>query len=363
MQLNFFMKIILFIPIFFTLCSFSFSYAKPNTSINRTSKQITDRFFLFIITCILIYITGFRSRDGLSFDYGNYESIYYGFKELSWKEAIRSGKGELLFSLLYKACGELTNYNIVAFMFIIAVLTIIPIAVYFYTESQNPWFSILLLVTIGSYWTSFNTARQYLAAAMYISTYKYIQNRKFWRYFFLVLVITMVHFSTIAMLPFYWLLNIRWDFKRKAGKCFLLIILITASVLFCTKTVKRIIPSYYMILDLMQSASVSQLVRPAVVLIFMLLNIRILSLEEKKDAFYFNCCFFYFLIFSMTLSFKIFQRWSYFIVFPTLIAVPNTIHRIKSKDERLFYYFVFIIFSVFYSFETLKNVTYTFFWD
>ena len=364
--MNLLIQIVLAIPCFYVLCNFCFRYLTSSGGIGNknNSSEIINKVFVFSLTCVLIFITGFRSRDGLSFDYGNYESIYYGFKDLSWKETISNGKGEILFSLLYKICGEITNYNIVPFMFIIAVATIIPIMKYFSNESCNPWISVLLLLTIGSFWTCFNTSRQYLAAAMYISTYKHIKEKNFFKYLLLVLLISFVHISTIVMLPFYWLLNIHWDFRRRAGKSLGLLCFITIGVLFSTRIIKSLVPPALFTVELMRDHnSPVQLIRPLSVLVLLFFNLRNMNFENRKDLFLFNSTFFYFVIFCMTLSFKIFQRWSYFVVFPTLIAVPNIISRIKSKDTRFFYYIIFMILPIAYAVGTLSKTTFTFFWD
>lgn len=364
MKMNLILEIIFFIPLFFMICSISFSYLKNEQTLKNNTNQFSNNVFLFVLSAILIFITGFRSRDGLSFDYGNYEYIYLSFKDLSWRETFKNGKGEILFSIFYKLCGEITNYNIVPFMFIIAVFTIIPIITYFRNESKNAWFSLFLLLTIGSFWTCFNTSRQYLAAALYIFSYKYIQRKQFFKYLLSVCFISLIHMSTIVMIPFYWLLNIRLDFEKKALKSLVLMLFIIVGVIFATRIVRSVVPPSLMLVELMRDHnSPAQLIRPFAVLMLLLLNLRHIDLNSHNDNFIFNCTFFYFIIFSMTLSFKIFQRWSYFLVFPTLIAVPNIISRIKSKDERLFYYIVFLIFPLIYAVGTLSKTTYTFFWD
>lgn len=364
MEINLLIQIIIFSPFLFCIVFFCVVYSPPSIRSNSDSDfKIANTIFLFLFTCILILVTGLRSPyGGLSVDYTNYESIYYSFKNISWMEIALRGKGEVLFSVLYKLCGEITNYNIVSFMFVIAIMTIVPIMKYFYDNSYNPWFSIVLLVTIGSFWTSFNTSRQYLAAALYILSYKYIIKRQFFKYLIFVCFISLIHRSSIVMLPFYWLLNIRWDFVHKASKYLLLAILLFFCLLLSQKMIELLVPSYLLNTELMREKnSPIQLIRPLLSLTIIFLKFRIMNFHDGKDRFMFNSVLFYFIIFCMSLSFKIFQRWSYFLVFPTLVVIPNIIARIKFKDERLFYYGVFISFSIFYSFITLSSFEYTFF--
>lgn len=78
--------------------------------------------------------------------------------------------------------------------------------------SINPVISLFVFITLGYYTFSFNGARQGIAMAIYMLSFRYLLSSKFIYYCFWVLIAGFFHKTIIVAIPLYFLFNSRFSF-------------------------------------------------------------------------------------------------------------------------------------------------------
>ena len=81
--------------------------------------------------------------------------------------------------------------------------------------SRDYIFSIFLFVTLGFYTFFFNGLRQGMAMAVCFLALPYLINKNKLKYFFLIIIASLFHTSAWIMLPFYFLVHIRFRLEYK----------------------------------------------------------------------------------------------------------------------------------------------------
>ena len=111
---------------------------------------------------------------------------------------------EIGYVLLVKAISLLTNNPNYMFV-IISFITLFGICVFVYKYSSIKWMSILLFISLGFYYTSFNMIRQFIAIAIVMLSYKYLIEKNFLKFFMIVLCASLFHMSALIFIPFYFI--------------------------------------------------------------------------------------------------------------------------------------------------------------
>ncbi len=145
-------------------------------------------------------------RFMVSTDYYNYWEGFLQTYFLSWDDFSRQRfeKGYLSVSRLLS--GFTLGYNILFAAF--AVLFAVVIACFIYRRSANVWVSFTAFVGFGFLYNSMCFLRQYTALTVMLFAFRYIEQRRFFRYAVFVLLASTFHISAIVMLPFYFILRI-----------------------------------------------------------------------------------------------------------------------------------------------------------
>lgn len=97
-------------------------------------------------------------------------------------------------------------------------------------QSPNPVLSVYLFFASGIYFDSFNGLRQYIATAIVVFAYKYIQNGKLKKYLVAVVIASLFHYSALIVIPVFFIRYIKIDLKKA---CFtILLCLAGGTVIF-----------------------------------------------------------------------------------------------------------------------------------
>ncbi len=151
----------------------------------------------------LALVSGLRFM--VSTDYYNYWEGFLQSYFLTWEDfsRMRFEKGYLSVSRLLS--GFTLGYNILFAAF--AVLFAVVISYYIYRRSANVWVSFAAFVGFGFLYNSMCFLRQYTALMIMLFAFRYIEQRRFFRFAILVLLASTFHISAIVMLPFYFILR------------------------------------------------------------------------------------------------------------------------------------------------------------
>lgn len=355
--------IIIFLAIFFNVIKLRVGNEHySDKGVDYTNNML----FCGLISMFMIFISGFRGP--FSVDYYNYVYLFNKSGE-STISHILFGNIELErgFSFLNKIIYSI-NKEPVLLMTVISAIIVISYIYTFKKYSDYVWLSVLLLLTLGSYYTSFNTIRQFLAAALTFVAAKYIYEEKFTKYVLCIVLISTIHVSTLIMIPFYYLLRIRWN---KWKNMFLLLILISIygvifikHDMFVNFFIERFFKGYsgQNAFGISEGVSFIYVARPVLLFVFSLYSLTKMKLEDVKFRVWFNASIYLLLFSILSTRVEMIQRFTYFFLPYLMLLIPNTLKKIDKKAERTILIVIVVILVSLYSYLTQRNEMFYFIW-
>lgn len=185
------------LPYLLVLGFVMFWIALEDKALNRKS------FFLPLV--VLTSFAGMRSyRVGT--DSGTYTRDFrdnlniYNFE---FEEGVEIGYQYLEYILLR------LNADYAWLFFITGAIVVFCYLYIFKKHSVNYAFSVFLFITLGSYTFFFNGLRQGLAMAIFALALPYLLKNKFVPYLLICLLAALFHTTSLFMIPFYFLVNLR----------------------------------------------------------------------------------------------------------------------------------------------------------
>lgn len=158
---------------------------------------------LIISSFILILLAGLRGP--IEGDYLAYEDIF--------KISSQVYSSDLGIEPLYFFLNKIINLIGLPFQFVIvivAIISIIPKFIFFYKESLNFGFTVLVYFCTVYFIFDFIQIRQGLTIALFIISLKYIYEKSLIKYILVIILATSIHISSIILLPGYFIFNRRY---------------------------------------------------------------------------------------------------------------------------------------------------------
>lgn len=185
----------------------------------RKAHTSDGRWVLIIIMVLMSLFAGLRRFVGS--DYSEYEWLFGAYMEKPIWITIFEEEG--FFWGISSLLGLFSTNTMLVFLAtstIIVVLIVRIISKY----SINFSLSMFLYLTMMMYFNSFNGIRQWTAAAIIISGFHLLLEKKTWKYCLVIVLAYLFHNSAIIVLPIVFIL--KW--KPKSGKTYLLYLTIFA---------------------------------------------------------------------------------------------------------------------------------------
>lgn len=324
----------------------------------KYKKNIAKIVYLVFVGIVLIIIAGFRGD--FNSDYVGYETIFNFHNQFNDLGSLLNYKykteiGYVIFNWLI---GRFTDNAIWVF-----VLSSTIIIVLYFNEirkhSSNICLSVLLFVTIGGYYISFNIMRQILSAAIVFAGSVYIYKGKKWSYFAVVLFASLFHLSALIMIPFYYILNFKFNYKKLAVTLILLFI-VSNNIHSLIDFIQQYAYSHYLTgFYGMTGYGYKNIVLPTGVIIFTLIGYSS-KLYEKNNKLniWLNATIFYAFFSFLGLNIQMLERLSYFFAPYVLLIIPKILSNEHSKQLRIIYYFVVTVGTILYSYIVLHGSGY-----
>lgn len=164
-----------------------------------TKKKI----FYILSMGILSIFSGIRYYVGT--DYENYMIMFRNAKETKI-ENFESDVGFLLISKFISLFTE--NYRV--HFIIISIITVMSIMIYIYLNSKIKFISVMIYLSLGMYFSSFNIVRQHLAIAIVIWAINLINTKRRILFYLIVLFASSIHITATILLPMKIILEKRW---------------------------------------------------------------------------------------------------------------------------------------------------------
>lgn len=174
-----------------------FSYGQHNSKINNV--------LFWSCAIILIILTSIRDFT-VGADTLNYCEGFLYLRQLPLSIALRFGweRGYVFINWLL---GHFFN-DARALLVFMAIFILIPIFKWIKRESQYPLLSLVIFVSMGMWNSSMFILRQWCAMAILTYSYKYIKERNFLKFIFIVLIAMMFHRTAAIFILAYFIEDI-----------------------------------------------------------------------------------------------------------------------------------------------------------
>lgn len=165
-----------------------------------------SRFFCCAAVFAVLFAVG-ALRFGVGYDYDEYSALYQSLPFTNSDElaAMKTEKGFLL-PLSWLAVFFPDSRVMFA---VISAVTAAAVSVFVYRYSAVPAVSVLMLITTGLLFNSFNFMRQFLAALVILFAVRFVMETRFLHFAAYALFACMLHSSALVMLAFFFILKIR----------------------------------------------------------------------------------------------------------------------------------------------------------
>lgn len=173
-----------------------FSKVKYNNEL-KIEKKLPNAFFGALILLSLMSIYALRWKTGT--DFSNYYDFYFKYGKMNIAELIgtRDWGFYALTSTIYKFWPE----NFIFYNYVLAALTYIPIVRIYIKYSCNFTFTIILYITMMTYYGPYNGVRQGIAASICFFAYPLLYDKKYIKYFLYILLAYLFHSTSLLMIP------------------------------------------------------------------------------------------------------------------------------------------------------------------
>lgn len=320
----------------------------------RQSIYKVSNIFLVLTGMILILFSGLRG--GFTSDYQSYVNLFDFYNKFSLSQIFHYQFGqEIGYVLLSRFVGFFTDSSI-PLMLLAAAITIVFFFVEIKENSEYVWLSVLFFVTIGQFYTSFNLIRQILAVAIIFAGSEYLYKKKILKYIIVILIASLFHKTALIMIPFYFILNLKFSWKKMVITFFgLLLIIMNFNVILVF--IQKYFYSYYKATYYgMSGYSYKNIILPCAILIFVLLHKSLLDTKnENKTNIWVNSMVFYAFFSILGMKVQLIERLAQYFAPFVLLIIPLIVFKQENKYLRAVYIFTIVVLSVAYNYVTLKG--------
>lgn len=338
------------------LALISFGLKKKIALNNKTLPN--DKIYLFILPSFIYLFIISAFRGDFTSDYKNYIDLFRFFNTFSFKELfLFEFYQEPGFVLLNWLLGLITE-NAISIIVISTIVILYAHYSQFKKYSVSIWLSILLFINIGGYYDSFNITRQIMASSIIFLGSKYLYERKFFKYLIVVLLAASFHRTSVFMIPFYFVLNMKFTIKK------VLALLTVSSVSsfyigYIINFVQRFFYGVYTAQSYgMTGLKFTNAIIPIAIMIYVVSNKSKLDLHNNIENIWINSAIFYTFFSIIGLNVQMVQRMSYFFLPYVLMLIPVFVSRVKSKELRAILVILMVILLISFNYVTLSGTGY-----
>lgn len=311
----------------------------------------TSKNYVVFFTLVLVLVSAIRG-DTVGVDTPSY---LWSFLRGDYMNIMRSNllsETEFGFLLIQKIVATM-GLGFRSLLVFCSLLTIVPIGIYILNNSDNPFASFFVYITLDYYFFSMTGLRQSLAIGICILSLRFVKEKKLIWYLVLVLTACTIHKTAAIFLPVYFLS--RLQIKRKH----VITILCVGMLLFALKSPIRSIMRMFARIDygaMNTGGTGYYLLMVAIVFVFLYLA----DTDAKRDSsinISLNMVIIAILLFPILQYNPTALRLHYYYSIALIILIPNTISRIRDSKIRFGIGTMFFVVSMYYfAFYTSNNM-------
>ena len=178
--------------------------------LNKHKKALCISLFV-----LLLFFITFRNVDAGSTDTGAvYIPLFNKLKQLEFPYILRNITDfgdSVVFTIFTKLTSYIGNYRF--YLFTISLLFIGSISYFIYRYSEHPLLSFVVFFSLY-YVLGFYLLRQIISLSILLFSYRYLKDRKIFKFSIIVILASLFHSSALIFLLAYPVYNIKLNYKR-----------------------------------------------------------------------------------------------------------------------------------------------------
>ena len=175
------------------------------TQFKWIGKEKCYKISITIFFCVLFFLTAFRSRY-VGTDTTNYIMMFRRFS--SWSFAKNATYKEPAFAILCKLISVFTKEYQVLFV-VVAIISIVPVALVYYQEVEYPMTTIALLMSISNFYMFFSGMRQSIAISLGMIAFMFTRKKKIIPFLLIAVLAFLFHRTALILFLMYPLYRLR----------------------------------------------------------------------------------------------------------------------------------------------------------
>lgn len=299
-----------------------------------------------IAACIqLIIIVGLRDLSlgdsGMVSDIRLYETHYFAVKSLSFSDIISYNDGKSgLFYLILSVFSKM-GLDYPEFVFVYITFIMIVVAWYIKTYSQAPLISYLVFFGHAGYTASYYLYRQSIAMVLLLIAFHFLVNKQNYKMWAFVVIALFIHYTVLAVIPFFFLASIKFNKK------ILLVVLILLGVVFvyrnelAMRLTRLFAEDALLNYDSKGNVGILALTCLSFLLIFVIFkfnDIRYMRMSKMDQACLYGLAFATIFQFLSSFAYTFTRLNLYFFQMVIMVAIPNvfSLQYQKTKNKTLY---------------------------
>ncbi len=244
-----------------------------------------------------------------------------------------------------------------------ALIFTVCVAYFIQKNSKDPFLSLWLYYTMGSFSFSLCGLRQTIAMSLCLVSIEFIKKRWFIPFVLMVLLASQFHITAVIFLPLYFLAGM----KITPLNLFANMIIAGGVMLFMNEIVGFANTSFDMnFYTPVSSGGFITVIIYLLVFALVFFNRKELFKERSNSIAFMLACVGLLTYIMRYFATQATERISFYFFYMIIILIPNAIQSMKEKKDRQVFYLLIIILSLaLFIYRTAKSVIYpyTFFWE
>lgn len=172
-----------------------------------TEQAIKQNQIIIIVFFIIYFIMLAVRRDDIGVDLTNYKYMFNRVAGVDYKDLTKF-KTEYGYSALNKFLGSINN-NFQFYLGVVAVITVLPLGILYYKESENALVAIGIFANLSVFNMLFSGLRQSIAIGIGVFAFYCAKNKKNLKFLLCVFLAVLFHRSALILLILYPVYNIK----------------------------------------------------------------------------------------------------------------------------------------------------------
>ncbi|WP_163468928.1 EpsG family protein [Fusobacterium sp. IOR10] len=271
------------------------------------------------------------------------------------------------FAIFNKIVGLISD-NERYFLVVTSFIILFSIIKFIYKNSNIPWLSLFLFLSLGNFTSIFNILRQLIAISILINTFGYIRDREIKKFLLFYFVAVSIHTTAV----FFIIIYIIYPFKINYIYIFYSFLSSCLIYLFSNKLLNLLFhySNKYEIRyseNLRSGNGKGMLIMLATVL-FVGYFLEKLEIKKDKNYMFYHMINIAVILQIISLKFALFSRVVSYFSIGLIVFIPNIIYKIKEKNSRFIVIIVVCLLTSYYFYILLDRnlgyiVPYKFYFD